>query len=210
MSRQKTNNNCLQLNLQHSLVTDSNMTQIIIQYNIDIAFLQEPYTILNNVVGFPKGFRIFAHGRGKKRAAIVVNNNAIDVISITQVSHEDIILTEIWYEGLKLYGASLYLPTDRDTERDFETIEDILQLTKGEVLILAINSNARSKLWSDTYTNTRGRALEEFIITRDLLIINEATDIPMFETNRGRSWIDLTLCNNILAQKTRGWMCGKE
>jgi hypothetical protein len=50
--------------------------------------------------------------------------------------------------------------------------------------------------------------LEKFI-TRDL-IINEATDIPMFETNRRRSWIDLTLSNNILAQKTRGWTCGEE
>jgi len=59
-------------------------------------------------------------------------------------------------------------------------------------------------------TSNRGRALEEFIITCDLLIINEVTDIPTFETNRGHSWIDLTLCNNILAQKTRGWMCGKE
>jgi hypothetical protein len=76
-------------------------------------------------------------------------------------------------------------------------------------LILDIDSNAKSKLWSDTCKNTRGRALEEFI-TRDLLIINEATDIPTFETNRGRSWIDLTLCNNILAHKTRGWTCGEE
>jgi len=45
---------------------------------------------------------------------------------------------------------------------------------------------------------------------RDLLIISEATDIPKFETNTGRSWIDLTLSNNILAQKTREWTCGEE
>ena len=156
------------------------------------------------MAGFPKGFRIFAHGSGRKRSAMIVNNNDVDVIAITQISHEGVILTEIRYEGLTFYVASLYLPIDRDKERDFETIEDILQLTKGERLILAIDGNARSKLWSDTCTNTRGRALEEFIITRDLLIINEATDIPTFETNRGRSWIDLTMCNNILAQKIKG------
>ena len=52
--------------------------------------------------------------------------------------------------------------------------------------------------------------MEEFIITRDLLIINEANDTPTFGTNRGRSLIDLTICNNILAQKTRGWTCGEE
>jgi hypothetical protein len=38
--------------------------------------------------------------------------------------------------------------------------------------------------------------------------MNEETDIPTFETIRGRSWIDLTLCNNILAQRIRRWTCG--
>ena len=135
----------MQLNLQHSQAATSNLTQIILQYNIDIAFVQEPYTILNNVVGFPKSFRIFAHGSNRKRSAIIVYNNEDDVIAITQVSNEDVILTEFRYEGLTFYGTSLYLPIDLDIERDLETIEDILKLTKGEGLILAIDSNARSK-----------------------------------------------------------------
>jgi hypothetical protein len=40
--------------------------------------------------------------------------------------------------------------------------------------------------------------------------MNVETSIPTFETIRGRSWIELTLCNNILAQKTSGWTCGDE
>jgi hypothetical protein len=53
--------------------------------------VQEPYTILNNVAaGFPKGFRISAHGSGRKRSTIIVNN--VDVIAITQVSQEKAIL----------------------------------------------------------------------------------------------------------------------
>ena len=59
---------CVQLNLQHSSVAASNLAQLVTQYNIDIAFVQEPYLIHNNVAGFPKGFRIFAHGgAGKER-----------------------------------------------------------------------------------------------------------------------------------------------
>lgn len=50
----------------------------------------------------------------------------------------------------------------------------------------------------------------EYIITRDLLILNKETGIPSFETNRGRSWIYLTLCTSKLAQKTRRWKCGEE
>jgi hypothetical protein len=52
----------MQLNLQHSRVAASKLTQIIINYNIDIAFVQEHYSIHNNIAGFPKGCRMFAHG----------------------------------------------------------------------------------------------------------------------------------------------------
>jgi hypothetical protein len=93
--------------------------------------VQELYTSLNNVVGFPKSFRIFAIGNNRKGSAIIVNNH-VDVIAITQVSHEDIILTELRNRGITFYGASLYLPIDRNIERDLETIEDNIQLTKGE------------------------------------------------------------------------------
>lgn len=141
----------MQLNLQHSWGATVNLTQIILQYNIDITFVQEPYTVLNKVAGLPKSFRIFAHGSNRKRSAIIVNNNQVDVIAISQVSHENIILTEFRY--------------DWDIERDLQAIEDILQLTKGEGIILTIDSNARSKLWSDTCTNARGRALEDLGIS---------------------------------------------
>jgi hypothetical protein len=40
--------------------------------------------------------------------------------------------------------------------------------------------------------------------------MNNAIDIPTFETIRGRSWIDLTLGNNKLAQNIRRWTCGEE
>jgi hypothetical protein len=100
-------------------VATANLTKTILQYNIDIAFVQEPYTIINKVAGFPKGFRIFTCGRDRKRSAIIINNNDGDVVAITQDSHEDAILTEIRYAGLKFYGASIYLPIDRDIERDY-------------------------------------------------------------------------------------------
>ena len=210
ISRRKTNIKCLQLNLQHTQTATLNLAQIILQKNLGVAFVQEPYTAFNNVAGFPKSFRIFAHGNGRKRSAVIVNNNFIDAIAIKQVSNEDAILIEFSYEGLTFYGASLYFPIDRDIAGDFETVEEIIQLTKGKGLILSIDSNSRSTLWHDTSMNQRGKSLEEFIITSNLLIMNEPSDIPTFETTRERSWINLTLSNNILVHKIRGWTCGEE
>jgi hypothetical protein len=40
--------------------------------------------------------------------------------------------------------------------------------------------------------------------------MNVDSDVPTFESSRGCSWIDLTLCNSTLAQKIRGWTCGEE
>ena len=60
--KQEYHTKCLQVNLQHSRVATMNLTQIIIQHNIDIAFVQELYSSHNNVAGFPKGFKIFAQG----------------------------------------------------------------------------------------------------------------------------------------------------
>ena len=99
---------CFQLNLQHSRSATYNLTQIIKQNNMDVAFLQEPYTVLNNVEEFPKSFKIFAYGKGRKRSAITVNNNTIGAVAVKQVSNEDATVREFRYKGLNFYGASLY------------------------------------------------------------------------------------------------------
>jgi hypothetical protein len=87
MSKRQMTIKCAQLNLQHSRTAIYNMTQLILQNNIDVAFVQEPYTVLNNVAGFPKSFRIFAHGGGRKRSVIIINNKSnIDAIAIRHLS----------------------------------------------------------------------------------------------------------------------------
>ena len=146
------------MNLQHSRVATSNLTEII-QYNIDIAFVQEPYIVHNRVAGFSKGLKILTHGEGRIRAAILINNNEVDTITVMQGSNEDAILTEIKYKGISLFGASIYMPIDRDINLDLNTMENILQYTTGKGLLLAMDSNARSKLWYDKQTNARGRIL---------------------------------------------------
>jgi hypothetical protein len=106
---------CLQVNLQHSRVVVSNLAQVITQYNIDIAFIHEPYTIRNNVAGFPKGFKIYSHGGGRKRAAVIINNNEVDAITLTQGSHEEAILTETTQGTPPVWCQSI--PTHRQRHR---------------------------------------------------------------------------------------------
>jgi len=123
----------------------------------DVAFLQEPYTVRNNVAGFPKSIRIFAYGNGRKREVLIGNNNKIDAVAVKQVSDEDACLIEFSCKGLKFYGASLYFAIDRDMGRGIGKVKEIRKLTIGKGLIISIDSNSRNKLWHDTQTNQRGK-----------------------------------------------------
>jgi len=76
---------------------------------LELAFVQEPYIIRNNLAGIPKSLRNYASGNGRKRSALPVNNKEIDVELITQLSDEDCIVTEISYRNNKFQGISCIL-----------------------------------------------------------------------------------------------------
>ena len=45
---------CLQVNLQHKRAATSNLVHMMSENKIDLAFVQEPYIIRNNLAGIPK------------------------------------------------------------------------------------------------------------------------------------------------------------
>ena len=100
---------CLQVNLQHKCAATSNLAQMMCENQIDLAFVQQPYIIHNNLAGIPKSLRTYVSGNGRKRRSVLlVNNKEIDLILITQISDEDCIVAEISYGNTKFYGISSY------------------------------------------------------------------------------------------------------
>jgi len=59
----------------------------------------------------------------------------------------------------------MYFDINRQIEDDLNKIEAIIQHAKGVGVLLAIDSNSRSRSWHDNQTNSRGRILEEFLIS---------------------------------------------
>jgi hypothetical protein len=56
-----------------------------------------------------------------------------------------------------------------------------------------MDSNARTTSWHDITTNGRGKYLEEYIISKQLHIMNEPRANTTFESRTSKSNIDLTL-----------------
>ena len=50
--------NCLQINSQHSCTATSNLVQLTNQHRIDVAFIQEPYAIHNQLAGIHLGLTL--------------------------------------------------------------------------------------------------------------------------------------------------------
>jgi len=114
---------------------------------------------------------------------------------------------------VQMQSGSLVLvciSTSIETEEDIGQLEKVMDYTRGNGLIIAADSNARSKMWHDTITNQRGKILEEFLICNDLYVMNEATETPTFQSNRGSSCIELTIANSRLVRYLSDWTCGEE
>ena len=213
-----TNNACnekgqsklFQINLQHLRTATSNFVQLINQHNVDITYIQKPYTINNKLAGRPRSHKVYTSGDGRKRTAIVINDDQLDVTVITHLSNEDCVAVEVRSEAVKFYSVSMYFDCRREIEEDIRQLEKVMDYTKRNGLIIAMDSNARSKMWHDTVTNQRGKFLEEFIICNDLYALNKATETPTFQSNRGSGSIDLTITNSRLVRFVSDWICGEE
>jgi len=131
----------------------------------------------------------------------------LGIVLITQLSEEDCIVVEITYRNKKFYGVSSYFDNTEDIEVNIRKTEQILTYAKGHGLLIAVDSNARSKTCYDTITNQRGKDLEEFLTIYNLHIINEKSE-PTFQTTRGSSYVDLTLTNDQLLREVFDWTCG--
>ena len=129
-----------------------------------------------------------------------MNNRNIDEVLITQLPNPDSALLELEHNGHRFYAASMYFDITEEIEKGLEKIDQMLEFTKGNGLIIAVDSNARSAAWHDFKTNKRGKTVEEFTVSKNLYIMNEESDRTTFHNARGKSNIDLTIVNTQILQ----------
>ena len=100
---------------------------------------------------------------------------------------------------MKFIARNINLDIKNEISEDLCKIENIQRLAKGRGLLVAMDSNARSKAWRDVTTNRRGRMLEEFLLSNRLHIVNEDSGLTTFVSTRGTSNLDLTVADSTKA-----------
>jgi hypothetical protein len=117
---------CYQINLQHSRIATDNIMELIEKEGIDVAFIQEPYTVHNRVVGITKKYRIFTSPVGRCRTATVVTNNQIDALLIQEATDKDSVAVELILGNLiQFYTANMYVDITEKLDKDIKFVNDI-------------------------------------------------------------------------------------
>jgi hypothetical protein len=99
----------------------------------------------------------------------------------------------------------MYFDIGRQIKVDLSKIEAVLQHANGAEVLLAINGNARSASWHDSTTNARGRTLDEYLMSKQLYILNEESLNSTFRNRRGVSNIGLKIITNQLLRTVAQW-----
>ena len=166
----------------------ANLKKYIAENKVNIICIQEPYIHQGRAAGIDTKYKTFT---ARSSTAVIITNRNVDAMLISQLSDEDTITLEITRGNTTIILASMYFDRQKPIEQDLTKVDTILQHAKREGAIIAMDSNARSTLWQDT-TN-RGKRLEDYIIRKQLHIMNEPSTKITFENRVGKSNIDLTL-----------------
>ena len=193
---------CVQVNLNKASAATSVLSELLKQ-NDYIAFLSEPYTAFGKVCSMPKGYEVFhaSPGLGIVRAALVLPK-VLSPIFLEHLSTPDCAVGMVRHDERNILLVSVYLDANIPVF-DQEFLEVVLTYCDDHDcgIVMSMDSNAHSDLYSDVESDERGEQLEEFIFRHSFHVVNEGR-VPTFETARASSIIDVTLVRGV---SVRGW-----
>jgi hypothetical protein len=201
-----------QINLQFAKVATDEIRIVSEEKGLDVILVQEPYCFrpgregLWKIPGQGLQTRILpTPKRNRPYAAIFVYNPELDIIEITSLSNEHIVVVEVSTGGKSLILVSAYFPPNEEIEPYIDQISTIIDTFRNRRLIIGVDANAKNHLWYSKVTDDRGRALENLALNKDLCILNEPGQPPTFIGPRGQSNIDLTIVNNGALREVGNW-----
>ena len=197
---------CRQLNLQKSKQA-SLLLNALLSESPSIALVQEPYTVENKVVFRPIGYKVIPEATcdAVPRAALFIPNY-IQSVSLGHLNQPDCAVAQLSWNSMNILLASVYLDGEDSVVQTWLTSLVEYGSDRNMSVVVCMDSNCHSSLYSEAVTDERGNDLEDFIFSHDLDIANIG-HVPTFQTLRAQSVIDITLFRNI---QIRDWHVNQE
>lgn len=184
----------IQCNLNHCSVAQDLITQYMVEENIGIALISDPYKVNTSSSAW-------LASTGANKAAIYI---ACDGVTLANVMVDpEFVSARI--NGVQMY--SCYASPNQPLE-DFNhflqrLVDSIRGVCRNVPVLVTGDFNARSASWGDWISNVRGDELSLMLESLNLVIIN-AGSIPTFSRGAG-SIVDLTLVSESLVGHVNNW-----
>lgn len=175
----------------------------------DIILLQEPYTH-RGVVPLWSPHRVYFNNsaRNPPKAAIISTNPNIQPLRITSISNPNIVAAIVTTEEAPVIVVSAYLHKQADISLDLAVLANIISRHPSLPVIIGMDANAKSPMWSSPVSDNRGRIVEEFLASHNLIVANGPSG-PTFcrflEHGSAESWIDITISSTEAARNIHDW-----
>jgi len=190
---------CVQINLHHSRTAALNLSQLILDLDVDVVLLQEPYAAKSSDGSFyvkyvPTGYSQY-HSLDKDHAygAAVIAKSALGATLCGQGAQNAVAGVRIDSSPAPLYLFSVYcrfsLPSSAAL---LQSLFDALPVGIRRDSIFAIDCNGKSKLWNSSVTDRKGSEVESLLLSSSLSVANlELSSLD--HVPRGTGFVDITV-----------------
>lgn len=191
---------CLQINLRHSRLAALHLSQTLLDLDIDVAFIQEPYATSNpniTIKYVPEHYAqlhslLSDHAYG----AAILAKRCLNPTLFPGVFSHCAVGAEITFHHKKLYLFSLYFwPSINNLQSFFLNLSASVTPQIARRSILCIDSNAMNPLWNSRTLDEKGRDTEDFCRAQGLNIANFGLR-HLSHTPQNTSFPDITLAGD--------------
>ena len=155
------------------------------------------------------------------KAATLIRKG-IDFIFDRELSTENFVVTLVNNNQVIITGYFEPSVITRESKRveknitnDLQILQKIIDRYNGHPIIILCDSNAKHPSWGNNKASTRGEAMHEFIMSNELIWLNDSDQGPTFtkavveqnstQSSIRQSFIDLSIINNKLNSAKFDW-----
>jgi hypothetical protein len=161
----------IQVNLKKSRTATEELTAHMLNNNIPIALVQEPYICRhgsNFKIPNLNGLQMAASTSAKFLAAIIYNKDCASPLFVPQLSSNHIDVISAQLETTQIFFASVYLLPSTDIRTEIPALQRVVEATPRSKLVIGGDLNTRSTLWFEEKNDTRPPTLQEFVAWKEL------------------------------------------
>jgi endonuclease/exonuclease/phosphatase (EEP) superfamily protein YafD len=195
-----------QTNLQHSMVAVHEIRDCIATHGVDVLCAQEVYAVDGIVTGLGVHASMATTTVTELHcisALTSIHSAKAKAITLSQFTDTHCVCVEVRHSGGSFHLVNIYCQFRDPIELYLQKLDAILAQLHGPVIITG-DFNARSTVWFDRITDSRGQRLEDFISRWGLFVANEPGNAHTYSHN-GESTVDVTLASASLINKIQGW-----